>query len=143
MQAFLLQPRTGKNWRTSHVDTINAASVYPEDEWVKVLDPRHPLYGKEFRVAWRAEGVVGKRSDILVFYRGDDRLRIPAAALEAPKIGQVVGTKLTCAAVEELVLVAQGCGGRNGSRPMVGKPDGGDEAKGQRRSRVHPQGGDR
>ncbi len=135
--------RIGSASRSSHVDTTNAASVYTDDEWVTVLDPRHPLHGKKFRVAWRPEGAVCKRTDILVFYRGDDRLRIPAAALEAPKIGQRVGTKLTCAAVEELVLVAKACGDRNGSRPTLGKPDGSNEEKNKRRSGVHTKRGDR
>jgi hypothetical protein len=80
------------------------------DEEVTVSDPGHPLYGRRFRVAARAHMPGSQGSHVLVFYRDGIQLRIPTAAIESPKTGQAPRTRVTGAAVEELLSTARACG---------------------------------
>ena len=77
-----------------------------------VRDPCHPLYGRRFRVAARPGGLAGSEAhrrgqNMLVFYRADVQLRLPIAAVELPKTGQVAATKLTASTIAELVSMVR------------------------------------
>jgi hypothetical protein len=95
--------------RIEQLDTPLNDSRDALDEEVAVSDPGHPLYGRRFRVASRSQVPGSKGSHVVVLYRDGILLRIPATAIESPKTGQPPATKVTPAAIEELVSTARMC----------------------------------
>ena len=72
-----------------------------------MLDPRHPLYGRTFRVhSVQLKGADGTKGRIVVHLEGDALLRLPAGAL-VPLDADVPASKLTIEAVLELLDRAQ------------------------------------
>lgn len=70
-------------------------------------DPRHPLYGRRFSVAYRNAGI---SSDEFVFVHFRDGLiRLPATTV-LPKTGHPPATKLTSESIGELLTAARACG---------------------------------
>ena len=91
-----------------------------------VRDPCHPLYGRRFRAAARPTGTVAfGGQNILVFYREDVQLRLPVAALNAPRTGQALPTKLTGSSIAELVTMVRALqsGGEGEGRPHCKQGD--------------------
>ena len=74
-------------------------------EEVIVRDPRHPLYGRKFRVVSRKG--TSRKEQVIVIYRTDIDLCIAACALEMPKTGQDLTTKITQNGVADLVDMAR------------------------------------
>ena len=71
-----------------------------------MVDPRHPLYGRSFRVLERQTGCRRARRDggfLLVTRNGEDANRIPAAAVAPQSVSSLASTKLTLEAIAELV----------------------------------------
>ena len=75
---------------------------------VEVTDPAHPLFGRRFPVLSisSAPNAVGY---VYVTYREYITLRIPRDATNLAPALSTLETKLTVAAVEQLVSVARGC----------------------------------
>jgi hypothetical protein len=91
---------------------------------VTVQDPSHPLYGRTFRVAFRSPDggpARGAKYLVVLYGRSEIPLRIPVEAVTAPKIGHQPATKLTSAAVEDLVSVARSCGACSSPRAGCGR----------------------
>jgi hypothetical protein len=88
-----------------------------EEEKVTVYDPRHPLYGRQFRVAQRPVETGRKGRCVLVFYRDGIMLRIPEPATRPP-VRDATATKLNVEAIRALVETMHACapgpGGANG-----------------------------
>jgi hypothetical protein len=84
---------------------------------VEVIDPRHPLFGRRFPLRSLSAPSPGA-SHVFVAYRGYMTLRLPLAAtnLLAPRPSII--TKLTHAAVVDLLALAETCGGPCLSNPM-------------------------
>src|SRR5689334_12050283 len=95
--------------RIEQLDTPFDYSRHALEEEVTVLDPGHPLYRRRFRVASRGQRPGSEGLHVVVLYRDGIQLRIPTTALESPKTGQAAATRVTPAAVEELVSTARSC----------------------------------
>jgi hypothetical protein len=76
---------------------------------VEVTDPRHPLFGRRFRVLFIGRPP-GRPGHVIVAYRDDYRLRIPIAAtnLAAGQVAPPRG-KLTRDALRQLVALLKEC----------------------------------
>ena len=92
------------------------------NEEVTVEDPGHPLYGRRFRVAFRAFQPGSRDSHVLVFYQGGVLLKLPVAALAPPTDRRVPRTKLHAEAIADLITTVRECGAWPSSRDGSGKP---------------------
>ena len=72
-----------------------------------VRDPRHPLFGRRFRVAQCTVGPGREGRFLLVFYRDGDLLRIPVSATVRPAF-ETLPTKLNLDALSDLVAAVGG-----------------------------------
>lgn len=79
----------------------------------------------------------------MVFNREEEWLQIPSEALEMPNFGQTAGTKLTCAAVAELVRCVEGWGDTHESGSALGEPVGTNAPRDPHRSSLRTERGDR
>ena len=87
---------------------LNTPFHYPDGErakTVEVTDPTHPLFGRTFRVV--TYSTLGDAQYVLVVYREQMLLRIPLSATTLRPAQRRVSTKLTLAAVQELLSVAE------------------------------------
>ena len=75
---------------------------------IDVTDPAHPLFGRRFVVLSVANSPQSA-STVTVRYRDYMRLRIPWSATSLAPPRQLSTTKLTLAAVTELVTLARQC----------------------------------
>ncbi len=104
---------------TTYRDTPGAEADLAAREEVEVIDPRHPLYRRRFRLL---SVVQGQRSAGFVFveYRLDISLTIPisATSLQAIVIDKI-RTKLSLEALGDLLTVAGGHEGRCRSSPAM------------------------
>jgi hypothetical protein len=84
---------------------------------VEVTDPKHPLFGRRFPLRSLNAPSLGA-SHVFVAYRGYMTLRLPLAAtnLMAPRPSII--TKLTPAAVVDLLALAETCDGLCLSNPV-------------------------
>jgi hypothetical protein len=102
----------GPNAAGSSRQQVNAPSnkqSRPQPEEIEVIDPRHPLHGRRFRVRSITRQL---HSPGLVFvaYRDAVTLRIPLAATDLASCpGQLRGTKLSSEAIHEFLSLIQEC----------------------------------
>jgi hypothetical protein len=76
-----------------------------------VTDPTHPLFGRRFPVL-SITHPPGRPGHVLVAYRSGTRLRIPVLATDlAPDVPPLPRTKLTRAALLDLLSLVQECDG--------------------------------
>ena len=95
--------------RTIHqLNTLFKNPDTTETTEIEVTDPRHPLFGRRFPLISMHSSPHGS-IQVLVGYREALVLRIPLAATTLASTQPSVLTKLTCEAVEELVLLAGEC----------------------------------
>ena len=105
-------------------------------EVIQVLDPRHPLYGRSFRVVRRAVHQGGNfLPSYEVEYRHGTSLLVPVSATEPDVIGSTP-TKLSIEALRELIEAAE-CLERDehGSERSLGGAAAGSSASDHRRRR--------
>jgi hypothetical protein len=91
---------------TTHRDTPVADGDLAGVEEIEIIDPRHPLYGRRFRLVAVTNGA---RSVQLarVMYRPDIFLLLPISVTSLhPPATRIVPTKLCLEALEDLVRVA-------------------------------------
>ena len=85
---------------------------------IEITDPTHPLFGRRFPVITRPNFPL--RPDLVVVaYRPSMFLRIPVAVTSLIASPPVVRTKLTLAAVREVVELATQCEGLCPSNPTI------------------------
>ncbi|MDI7267620.1 MAG: hypothetical protein QME96_06470 [Myxococcota bacterium] len=109
---------------SGQLDAPSSDGAERPDEVVTVQDPSHPLCGRSFRVASRSPDggeARGARYLVVLYGRGDIPLRIPVEAVSEPRNGHQPGTKLSSAAVEELLSVARSCGACSSPRAGCGR----------------------
>jgi hypothetical protein len=89
---------------------IHILSTPGKDEKITVVDPSHPLFGREFPVSYLTRHPTDGRRYVLAEFKNGLVLRIPVASTNLGyfKRDRVV-TKLTLEAVEELLRVAYEC----------------------------------
>jgi hypothetical protein len=75
---------------------------------IEVTDPTHPLFGRRFSLVSRTSSLPGP-GYVLVAYCDDMLLRIPVAATSLSSSLPVARTKLTLAAIKDLVQLAAQC----------------------------------
>jgi hypothetical protein len=75
---------------------------------IEVVDPTHPLFGCHFPVISVSSPLHGT-GHVLVRYREYMRLRVPVDATTLGLSRPLSSTKLTVAAVQELVSIAEDC----------------------------------
>src|SRR5438552_6213326 len=104
---------------TTHRDAPGVDADLAGREEVEVMDPRHPLYRRRFRLL---SVVRGRRSPGFVYveYRLDVSLILPisATSLQAT-VAHIVPTKLSLEALGDLVTVAEGREGECRSSPAM------------------------
>lgn len=90
-----------------HSDTPSAEADGAEHETVEVVDPRHPLWGRRFRLvsvtgAWASTGYarVELRPGVPMM------LPLPVTSLWQATRRSVLATKLTAGALTELIAIA-------------------------------------
>jgi transposase len=129
-------PRAYRNIPCSEADESSI------DE-VKVLDPRHPLYGRSFRVLRRSTHLGGNfPPSYEVEYRNESSLLIPVAATEWHDLSHDQ-LKLCLEALRDLVCAIDCLDSHDehkSERPL-GNTVAGSEAAGSRRPRRRPGGG--
>ncbi len=75
-----------------------------------VTDPTHPLFGRRFPL--RSVALYGQgAAHVFVAYRGEMTLRLPVQATNLTAPLPSSRTKLTHAAIADLVALAEGCEG--------------------------------
>jgi hypothetical protein len=86
---------------------------------VEVTDPTHPLYGRRFAVV-SISHPPQRPGHVVVAYRDFMRLRLPILATDlAPGHAPALRTRLTRAALRELLALAKECDGPCPSNPDV------------------------
>ena len=108
-----------------------------------VHDPKHPLYGQRFRVACWPRLRSGRDGEVVVFGRYETHIQIPIAALDQDDPGRLDATKLTCAAIEDLMAVMGAIEDADRGQPALAEPADGAQGAGARRSGGRVGGGDR
>ena len=84
-----------------------------------MIDPTHPLFGRRFPLISVSSPLHGP-GHVLVSYREYMTLRLPVSSTTLAASRSVTSTKLTYAAVKELVTIAEDCEALNVLPP---KPD--------------------
>jgi hypothetical protein len=90
------------------IPQLNTPFNNPDQEQgaiVEVTDPTHPLFGRHFSII--TFSIQPNAQFVSVIYRGFMALRIPLAATNLVPARPRVSTKLTLAAVRELISVAE------------------------------------
>jgi hypothetical protein len=91
---------------TTHRDTPAADGDLAGVEEIEIIDPRHPLYGRRFRLVAVTSGARSVRL-ARVMYRPDIFLLLPTSVTSLhPPATRIVPTKLCLEALEDLVRVA-------------------------------------
>jgi hypothetical protein len=78
----------------------------PIKQMIDVVDTRHPLYGQRFDVS-SEQNKRDERKFITVDYKDNIKLTIPIAATSLNDLQNIIHSKLTLNAIQELVLLAQ------------------------------------
>ena len=98
---------------------------------VTVTDPGHPLYGRSFTLLASTVSAIA-RGQVLVVYRDDVLLKVPAAATSlCPETPRPAPCKLSIGGIRELVRLAKRSGSavQRASAHHVDKNCKGDESK--------------
>lgn len=115
-----------------------ADESFPEE--VRVLDPRHPLFGRRFQVLGRSLfRRVGCVPCYAVMYRDGVTLNVPVAATEA-EVVPIAPTKLSVGALRDLLNVVDSAH-EYGTRGSLDDAAGSAEAPDHRRRRRGSGGG--
>ena len=77
-----------------------------EQQRIDVVDTRHPLYGQQFKICTE-KNKRDERKFITVDYKNNIKLTIPIAATSLNDFQNIIHSKLTPNAIQELVLLAQ------------------------------------
>src|SRR5262249_62323663 len=96
--------RVDREVNRHHHDALQRSSDEISDEVVEVHDRRHPLFGRRFRVVYRALGP-GAQGTVYVRYRDEQTLELPASVIAAPAVRLPV-TRLTFDGAAELLSTA-------------------------------------
>jgi len=102
--------------------THNTLFKNPDEEnttEIEVSDPMHPLFGRHFPLISVSAPLHGP-GNVLVRYREYMALRVPVNSTTLALSRPVISTKLTHAAVKELVTIAEDCEALNA---LSSKPD--------------------
>ena len=90
---------------------LNTLFKNPDEEnptEIEVIDPTHPLFGHRFPLISVSSPLQGP-GNVLVSYREYMTLRLPAPSTTLGGARPVISTKLTYAAVKELMTIAEDC----------------------------------
>ena len=109
---------------------------------IEVTDPTHPLFGHRFPVISVSSPLHGP-GNVLVSYREYMVLRLPVASTTLASSRPVNSTKLTYAAVKELLTIAEDCEALNAlsAKPDLEASSTRTATSDQRRTLVDPRGG--
>jgi hypothetical protein len=89
---------------------IPTLSTPGKDEKVIVIDPSHPLFGREFPISYLTRHPTDGRRHVLAEFKDGLVLRIPVASTNFGYFKpDMIVTKLTLEAIEELLRAAQEC----------------------------------
>ncbi len=108
-------------WRRTSLQ-LNTLFKNPDEDnptEIEVVDPTHPLFGRRFPLISVSSPLHGP-GHVLVCYREYMTLRLPVTSTTLAVSRPVTSTKLTCAAVKELVTIAEDCEALNA---LSAKPD--------------------
>jgi hypothetical protein len=107
-----------------------------------VIDPTHPLFGRRFPLISVSSPLHGP-GHALVCYREYMTLRIAVASTTLAVSWPVTSTKLTLAAVKELVTIAEDCEALHAfsAQPDLEASSPTTATSDQRRTLSHPAGG--
>jgi hypothetical protein len=101
-------PRSRKTpiLNTPPKDKRHASKTAVRDGYVRVIDPTHPLYQREFEVLSVPHGA--RAAFMIVRYRGDLTLRLPLQCTSQAGLGKnTIHSKLTVQAVTELLALVK------------------------------------
>src|SRR5262249_17870399 len=105
-----------------HVDAPDSPSTLTDQEFITVIDPTHPLYGRRFHVLWLCRSAHGE-GFVEVCYREHIRLRLPLSATDRTLLPPArPGTKLTLEAIHQLIARVKECHALCPSSPTVSGP---------------------
>ncbi len=109
---------------------------------IEVVDPTHPLFGRRFPLISVSSPLHGP-GNVLVSYREYMVLRLPVASTTLASSRPVNSTKLTYAAVKELLTIAEDCEALNAlsAKPDLEASSTRTATSDQRRTLVDPRGG--
>ncbi len=109
---------------------------------IEVVDPTHPLFGRRFPLISVSSPLQGP-GNVLVSYREYMVLRLPVASTTLASSRPVNSTKLTYAAVKELLTIAEDCEALNAlsAKPDLEASSTRTATSDQRRTLVDPRGG--
>ena len=109
---------------------------------IEVTDPTHPLFGRRFPLISVSSPLHGP-GNVLVCYREYMVLRLPVTSTTLAASRPVISTKLTYAAVKELVTIAEDCEALNAlsAKPDLEASSPRTATSDQRRTLVDPSGG--
>jgi hypothetical protein len=109
---------------------------------IEVVDPTHPLFGHRFPLISVSSPLHGP-GHVLVSYREYMTLRLPVTSTTLGASRPVISTKLTYAAVKELLTIAEDCEALHAlsSKPNLEATSPRAATSDQRRTLVDPAGG--
>src|SRR6266516_5638849 len=109
---------------------------------IEVTDPTHPLFGRRFALISVSSPLQGAGS-AFVSYREYMVLRLPVASTTLALSRPVISTKLTYAAVKELLTIAEDCEALHAlsAKPDLAASSTRTATSDQRRTLVDPRGG--
>ena len=109
---------------------------------IEVVDPTHPLFGRRFPLISVSSPLHGP-GNVLVSYREYMTLRLPVTSTTLASSRPVNSTKLTYAAVKELLTIAEDCEALNAlsAKPDLEASSTRTATSDQRRTLVDPRGG--
>lgn len=89
---------------------IRTLSTPGKDDKVIVVDPSHPLFGREFPISYLTRHPTDGRRYVLAEFKDGLALRIPVASTNFGYFKpDMIVTKLTLEAIEELLRAAHEC----------------------------------